>query len=73
MTNVRDLITQERAAVACVERRDTLCFIRLMIVQIYVPAFNTCVMMLREGDERAKALLLLAFLASIRASRCDET
>ena len=33
-----------------------------MIEQISVPAFNTCVKMLREGDERAKALLLLALL-----------
>ena len=30
--------------------------------QISVPALNTCVKMLREGDERAKALLLLALL-----------
>ena len=27
-----------------------------------MPALNTCVKMLREGDERAKALLLLALL-----------
>ena len=27
-----------------------------------VPALNTCVKMLKEGDERAKALLLLALL-----------
>ena len=33
-----------------------------MIQQISVPALNTCVKMLREGDERAKALLLLALL-----------
>ena len=33
-----------------------------MIEQISVPAFSTCVKMLREGDERAKALLLLALL-----------
>ena len=31
-----------------------------MIEQISVPALNTCVKMLREGAERAKALLLLA-------------
>ena len=60
MTNVRDLMTQEGAAVACAKRRDALCFIRFMIEQISVPALNTCVKMLREGDERAKALLLLA-------------
>ena len=33
-----------------------------MIEQVSVPALNTCVKMLREGDERAKALLLLALL-----------
>ena len=44
------------------KRRDALCFIRLMIEQISVPALNTCVKMLKEGDERAKALLLLALL-----------
>ena len=62
MTNLRDLIIQERAAVACAKRRDALCFIRFMIEQISVPALNTCVKMLREGDEPAKALLLLALL-----------
>ena len=62
MTSMRDLITQEGAAVACVKRRDALCFIRFMIEQISMPALNTCVKMLRDGDERAKALLLLALL-----------
>ena len=62
MTNLRDLIIQEGAAVACAKRRDVLCFIRFMIEQISVPALNTCVKMLREDDERAKALLLLALL-----------
>ena len=33
-----------------------------MIEQISVPALTTCVKMLREGDERAKALLLRALL-----------
>ena len=33
-----------------------------MIEQISVPALNTCVKMLRERDERTKALLLLALL-----------
>ena len=61
MTNLRDLIVQEGAAVACAKRRDALCFIRFMMEQISVPALNT-VKMLREGDERAKALLLLALL-----------
>ena len=57
MTNLRDLITQ-----ACAKRRDALCFIRLPIEQISVPALNTCATMLREGDERAKALLLLTLM-----------
>ena len=38
MANLRDLIIQEGAAVACAKRRDTLCFIRFMIEQISVPA-----------------------------------
>ena len=54
MTSMRDLIIQEGMAVACAKRRDALCFIRFMIEQISVPALNTCVKMLREGDERAK-------------------
>ena len=62
MTSMRDLINQEGAEVACAKRRDTLCFIRVMKEQISVPALNTCVKMLREGDERAKASLLLALL-----------
>ena len=62
MTSVRDLMTQEGAAVACAKRRDALCFIRFIIEQFSVPALKTCVKMLREGDERAKALLLLALL-----------
>ena len=48
MTNLRDLIVQEGAAVACAKRRDALCFIRFLIEQISVPALNTCVKMLRE-------------------------
>ena len=31
MTNLRDLMVQEGAAVACAKRRDALCFIRFMI------------------------------------------
>ena len=62
MTSMRDLITQEGAAVACAKRRDALCFIRFMIEQISVPALSTCVKMLGEGDERAKALFLLALV-----------
>ena len=62
MTNLRDLIVQKGAAVACAKLRDALCFIRFMIEQISVPALNNCVKMLREGDERAKGLLLLALL-----------
>ena len=62
MTNLRDLIIQEGMAVACAKRRDALCFIRFLIEQISVPVSNTFVKMLREGDERVKALLLLALL-----------
>ena len=62
MTSMRDLITQEGAAVACAKRRDALCFIRFMIERNSVPALNTCVKMLREGDERVRALLLLSLL-----------
>ena len=62
MTNLRDLIVQEGAAVACAKRRDALCFIRFLIEQIPVPVLNTCVKMLREGDERTKALSLPALL-----------
>ena len=51
MRSMRDLITQEGAAVACAKRRDALCFVRFMIKQISVPALSTCVKMLREGDE----------------------
>ena len=39
MTNLRDLIIKEGAAVACAKRRDALCFIRFMMEQISVPAF----------------------------------
>ena len=60
MTSVRDLMTQERSAVACAKRRNALCFVQFMIEQTSVPALSTCVKMLREDDERAKALLLLA-------------
>ena len=62
MTSIRDLITQEGAAVACGKRRDALCFLGFMIKQISLPALNTCVKMQREGDEGAKALLLLTLL-----------
>ena len=62
MRSLRDLITQEGAAVACAKRRDALCFVRFMIEQISVPALSICVKMLREGDERVKALFLLALL-----------
>ena len=62
MTSMRDLITQEEAAIACAKWRDALCFILFMIEQMSVPALNTCVKKLRECDERAKALLLLALL-----------
>ena len=62
MTSMRDLITQEEAAIACAKRREALCFIRFVIEQVSVLALNACVKMLKEGDERAKALLLLALL-----------
>ena len=62
MTSMRDLIMQEGTAAACAKRRDALCFIRFLIGQVSVPALNTCVKMLKEGDERAKAVLLLALL-----------
>ena len=62
MMSIRDLITQEEAAIMCAKRGDALCFIRFKIEQISVPALSTCVKMLRRGDERAKALLLLALL-----------
>ena len=62
MTSKMDLITQEGAAVACAKRRDALCFIRFMIEKMSVPALNTCAKKLKEGDELAKALLLLALL-----------
>ena len=58
----RDLIIQEGMVAAYAKRRDALCFIRFLIEQTSVPALNTCVKMLREGYERAKALLLLALL-----------
>ena len=62
MTNLRDLIIQEGMAVACAKRRDALSFIRFLKERISVPALITCVKMLREGNERAKALFLLALL-----------
>ena len=33
-----------------------------LIEQISVPALSTCVKMLKEGDERTKAMFLLAML-----------
>ena len=50
MTSVRDLMSQEGAAVACAKPRDALCFVRFMIEQISVPALKNGVKMLREGD-----------------------
>ena len=60
MTSVRDLMTQEGAPVACAIRRNALCFIRFMLEQLSVPAFNNCAKMLREGNVRARNLLLQA-------------
>ena len=62
ITSVRDLRTQEGAAVACAKRRYALCFIRFMLEQISVTALNTRAKMLREGNDRAKTLLLHALL-----------
>ena len=59
---IEQLVSLPWKAVACAKGRDALCFIRFMIEQISVPALSTCVKMLREGDERPKALLLLALL-----------
>ena len=46
-----ELMIQEGAAVACAKWRDALFFIRFMLEQVSVPALNTCVKMLKEGDE----------------------
>ena len=62
MTSLRDLMTQKGAAVACAKRRDALCFVRFMIEQISVPALNICAQKLREGSDRANALLLQALI-----------
>ena len=62
MTDLNELMTREGAAVGCAKRRDTLCFIRFLLEQISMPALNTCVRMLKEGDEKAKALLFLDLL-----------
>ena len=59
---IEQLVSLPWKAVACAKGRDALCFIWFMIEQIAVLALSTCVKMLREGDERAKALLLLALL-----------
>ena len=53
--NIKFNLMTTASAVACAKRRDTLCFIRFRLERISVPALNTCVKMLREGDERAKA------------------
>ena len=62
MTSVRDPRTQKGSAVACAKRRDALYFVRFIIEQISVPALNTCAKMLREGNDRAKILLLQALI-----------
>ena len=51
MKSISDLMTQEGAAVACAKRRDALSFTRFKLEQISVPALNTCVKKLREGEE----------------------
>ena len=60
MKSLRDLMTQEGAAVACAKRRDALYSVRFMMEHKSVPALNTCAKMLREGSDRAKTLLLQA-------------
>ena len=62
ITSIRDIMTQEGVSVACAKWRDALCFIRFVLEQISVPALNTCAKMLREGNDRAKTLLLQALL-----------
>ena len=47
MTSMRDLMTQEGAAVACAKRKDALNFIRFKLEEISVLALNTCVNSLR--------------------------
>ena len=42
MMSLRDPMICEGAALACAKRRDALCFVRLMLEQISVPALNTC-------------------------------
>ena len=70
MTSLRDLMTQEGAAIACcAKRRDALCFNRFMLEQLSVPALNSCAKMLREGNDRAKTLLLQALLDIYQSKR----
>ena len=47
---------------AFAKRRDALYFNRFMLEQISMPALNTCFKILKESDEKAKALLLLDLL-----------
>ena len=54
MTSIRDLLAQERAAVACAKGIDAPCFVRFIVEEISVPALNTCAKILRERDDRAK-------------------
>ena len=49
MTNVRDLMIQERKAVPCAKRRDALCIVRFKLEEISVPALNTCAKMLKKA------------------------
>ena len=62
MTILKDLLTPERAAVACAKQRDTFRILRFMIEQMSVPALNSCAKMLRECSDRAKTLFLQALL-----------
>ena len=62
MTNLRNFMTCEGAAVACAKGRDALCFVWFIMEQILVPALNTCTETLREGSELAKTLFLQGLL-----------
>ena len=60
MTNLRNLMICEEAAVACAKRRDAVGFVLFMLEQMSVHGLNTCAMMLREGTGLAQTFLLNA-------------
>ena len=57
MTSVRDLMTQEGAAVACAKRKDALCFIRFM-------SFSASIEHLRRDAKRRRKMSESLALAS---------